>query len=424
MAKLTLTDLTSLANDTSAVNTINANNALIETAMDTAVFRTGATPNAMTADLDLGSNYLLNVKSPNNNTDGANKAYVDSLLSGTTDTGAAQLRVDLASTANTEGASLIGVEDGAGNFTGTNVETVLAEVDDKIDTHITDLASTSNAKGAGLIGIEDAVSAFTGTDVEAVTNEIFDKSRYLQYAYLVASGTDTYTATPSPALSAYTTGETYRINFANANTSVAPTLNINAIGAKTLKDIAGNALVAGAINGEHIVSYNGTDMILLNPRVVTSITVTNYISSDVNYIYSKDDISPPVFDVDAVIGASWESVGPTGSGATNIWTALDAVPDSAKAITVRTLGIVTRTGSIGCYTTSLSSRVGGFTHTFGAPHIISYVTGCSETTGNAQTASLSEVTIPVSSAIIFDLYLDNTGSSTINFGMYLIGFSI
>jgi len=265
MAKLTLSDLTSLANDTSAVNTINSNNALIEAAMDSAVFRSGATPNAMAADLDLGTNYLLNVKSPNNGTDGASKAYVDSLLSGTTDTGSAQLRVDIASTASTEGASLVGVEDSAAKFTGTNVETVLAELDTNHDTLITDLASTANTKGASTIGIEDAVSAFTGTEVEAVTNEIFDKARYMQYAYLVASGTDTYTATPSPVLSAYTTGETYRVSFANANTSVAPTLNINSLGAKTVKIQNGSALVAGNIEGEHLLTYDGTDMILLNP---------------------------------------------------------------------------------------------------------------------------------------------------------------
>lgn len=39
----------------------------------------------------------------------------------------------LASTANGEGASLVGVEDSAGNFTGTTVEAVLAEIQATID---------------------------------------------------------------------------------------------------------------------------------------------------------------------------------------------------------------------------------------------------------------------------------------------------
>ena len=61
MAKLTLTDLTSLTNETSAIATINANSQLIEEAMDKTVFRDGETPNTMAADFDLNSNDILNV---------------------------------------------------------------------------------------------------------------------------------------------------------------------------------------------------------------------------------------------------------------------------------------------------------------------------------------------------------------------------
>jgi hypothetical protein len=61
MAKLTHTDLTSLTNETSAVNTINANGALTEAAMENTVSRDGTTPNQMGADFDLNGNALLNV---------------------------------------------------------------------------------------------------------------------------------------------------------------------------------------------------------------------------------------------------------------------------------------------------------------------------------------------------------------------------
>lgn len=60
MAKLTTSDLTSLTNQASAVATINANFALVETAMENTLSRDGTTPNTMTADLDLNSNDLLN----------------------------------------------------------------------------------------------------------------------------------------------------------------------------------------------------------------------------------------------------------------------------------------------------------------------------------------------------------------------------
>jgi hypothetical protein len=61
MAKLTTTDLTSLSsNETSSVNTINANNAAIEAAMENTLSRDGTTPNGMSADFDMDSNDILN----------------------------------------------------------------------------------------------------------------------------------------------------------------------------------------------------------------------------------------------------------------------------------------------------------------------------------------------------------------------------
>lgn len=64
MAKLTLTDLTQLSsNETSAVSAINANWALIETALEKTLSRDGTSPNSMSADIDMNGNDLLNVGS-------------------------------------------------------------------------------------------------------------------------------------------------------------------------------------------------------------------------------------------------------------------------------------------------------------------------------------------------------------------------
>jgi hypothetical protein len=60
MPKLTLTDLTTLSNDASAVAAINANMALIETAVENTLSRDGTTPNTMTANLDMNSQDILN----------------------------------------------------------------------------------------------------------------------------------------------------------------------------------------------------------------------------------------------------------------------------------------------------------------------------------------------------------------------------
>lgn len=63
MAKLTLTDVANLyGNPTTAANTINANNAAIEAAMENTLSRDGSTPNQLNSDLDLNSNDLINAK--------------------------------------------------------------------------------------------------------------------------------------------------------------------------------------------------------------------------------------------------------------------------------------------------------------------------------------------------------------------------
>jgi hypothetical protein len=140
------------------------------------------------------------------------------------------IRDDLSSTLAGKGSSLVGVQDAAGNFTATNLEDVLTEIDgrlktlagggsttqDEVDaarkssitgtevTHAslderlesdatilkqqisdeatraqnaeqaihTDLASTATGKGASLVGVEDAAGKFTATTVEGVLTEI------------------------------------------------------------------------------------------------------------------------------------------------------------------------------------------------------------------------------------------------------------
>lgn len=62
MAKLTTTDITNITGaEETAIATINANFAAIETAMENTLSRDGTTPNTLTADLDVNSQDILNV---------------------------------------------------------------------------------------------------------------------------------------------------------------------------------------------------------------------------------------------------------------------------------------------------------------------------------------------------------------------------
>jgi hypothetical protein len=69
-----LSDLTS---DYASVNKLNANFDAIEAAFDNTISRDGSAPNAMGANLDMGSNRIINVGTPTAATDAATKGYLD-----------------------------------------------------------------------------------------------------------------------------------------------------------------------------------------------------------------------------------------------------------------------------------------------------------------------------------------------------------
>lgn len=79
------------------------------------------------------------------------------------------------------------------------------------------------------------------------------------------SGTDTITASASPAVSAYVAGQTFRFVATGTNTG-ATTININSAGAKAIQKL-GAALVAGDItSGDAVeVYYDGTQFQMLSP---------------------------------------------------------------------------------------------------------------------------------------------------------------
>lgn len=64
MAKLVLSDVVVSQNETAKVAAINANSALIETALENTLSRDGTSPNTMEADLDMNSNQILNLPAP------------------------------------------------------------------------------------------------------------------------------------------------------------------------------------------------------------------------------------------------------------------------------------------------------------------------------------------------------------------------
>lgn len=93
--------------------------------------------------------------------------------------------------------------------------------------------------------------------------QMFQQAVLESQVAVAASGTDTYTATFSPAPIAYNTNQQYLISFANTNTVTAPTINVNSLGAKTIVKHDGTALIVGELPGVAVLRYDGTNMRLL-----------------------------------------------------------------------------------------------------------------------------------------------------------------
>lgn len=80
MAKLTLTDLANLSNESSTVAAINANNAAIEAALEKTLSRDGTSPNSMEVNLDMNSYRIQNLPVATSDTEPVRKAEFDEII--------------------------------------------------------------------------------------------------------------------------------------------------------------------------------------------------------------------------------------------------------------------------------------------------------------------------------------------------------
>lgn len=142
--------------------------------------------------------------------------------------------------------------------------------------HVNTGASTINVNGFGVTNIFKNVNvnlvagdipanglvaiAYDGTNFQLLSSYTSASSGY----YAVTSGTDTYTATLG--LISYVTGTEYKLDFGNANTVTNPTLNIDSLGAKNILRFDGSALLVSDLLGQQTIIYDGTNMLVKNPR--------------------------------------------------------------------------------------------------------------------------------------------------------------
>jgi hypothetical protein len=184
---------------------------------------------------------------------------------------------------------------------------------DKIETSVIDTDTTLAANSDSKLPSQKAVKAYVDASVNPTGRS------WNEYA-ASATGTDSYAITVS-GISSYTTGQTYKFKADVANTGSA-SLNVNGLGAKTIKKDVTSDLVTGDILANQIVlvTYDGTNMQLSSETAGTS---TNTIANT-SSINTLNQVVRKLVGVANSSNTTWENYQlpfgtATGSGGNN-WT--------------------------------------------------------------------------------------------------------
>ena len=154
----------------------------------------------------------------------------------------------------------------------------------------------------------------------------------------------------------------------------------------------------------------------------TTIAVTS-VSGYTSAMFTQFDADPGAnatsFDIYTNIGAAWESVGPTGSGATNIWTALDSLPSSATAVILKlyleAIENTTGTARLLVYGRNTGSSAGAT-----AVSAIGIATA-QDIGASTQGDNICTVILPLDGSQRFDLYLNLASGDDATANAYLVG---
>lgn len=183
-----------------------------------------------------------------------------------------------------------------------------------------------------------------------------------------------------------------------------------------------NAMIAGRGSASGVASLDASSKILdaQLPASVAGSTVSNFIKGQIIQVEDDTGAGSASFSLTA-IGTSYESIGPTGSGATNTWAALDSLPTTAKYIIVRVYDFLTTTAVSGAHYRRIYQRVTGSVTGLVGQALSHYNYVHNETAVARSSVTISTIIIPVDSSGRFDLALQTAGSISGTHALYLIG---
>jgi len=136
------------------------------------------------------------------------------------------------------------------------------------------------------------------------------------------------------------------------------------------------------------------------------------------------NISDTTIDVSTEVTLNtWESVGPTGSGANNIWAAMDTIPAGVDWVEIKIFhsGLTSASGADGLDISYVAIRKGGGTQITSINNYVSMLGAYTSAAANAAAKAIPFVKVPVDSSLIFDINYSNT-FELVNIELYIVGY--
>lgn len=198
MAKLILSDLANLQNEATAVSTLAANNALVETALENTLSRDGTSPNTMTASLDMNSQTIINLPSPTLGSEPVTKTYGDAHYGDSLASATAAAASAAAALVSETAASVSETNAGTSETNASTSETNAATSASNAATSETNAATsaTSAANSAGVIGAKWNFEASTTMAAPAVGGLRFNNATVASVTSIAVNAQDAESGNP------------------------------------------------------------------------------------------------------------------------------------------------------------------------------------------------------------------------------------